>query len=93
MRFYVGLFRDCTQSRLTKLEELEGEIMSIVPSEVGKVNAQADEETEWGWAVDGLKEVYDHAQREGIRMAIEPLNRFETNFISRHDQALVSRLH
>jgi sugar phosphate isomerase/epimerase len=73
---------------ITMVKELEGEIMSIVPSEVGKVNAQADEETEWNWAVEGLKEVNDHAKKEGIRVAVEPLNRFETNFLNRHDQAV-----
>jgi sugar phosphate isomerase/epimerase len=80
----IQYLKDC----ITMVKELEGEIMSIVPSEVGKVRAQADEETEWNWAVDGLREVYGHAQHEGIRIAVEPLNRFETNFISRHDQAL-----
>lgn len=74
---------------VSMVRELEGEVMSIVPSEVGKVHAQADEETEWNWAVEGLREVYAHAQREGIRIALEPLNRFETNFLNRHDQALL----
>jgi D-psicose/D-tagatose/L-ribulose 3-epimerase len=73
---------------VTMVKELDGEVMSIVPSEVGKVNAQADPETEWGWAVEGLKEVNAHAQKEGIRVAVEPLNRFETNFINRADQAV-----
>ncbi len=76
--------KDC----ITMVKELDGEVMSIVPSEVGKVNAQADKETEWNWAVEGLREAYAHAQREGVRVAVEPLNRFETNFINRHDQAL-----
>ena len=40
------------------------------------------------WAVEGLKECQEHAAKVGIRMAIEPLNRFETYFINRHDQAL-----
>jgi sugar phosphate isomerase/epimerase len=80
----IQYLKDC----VTMVKELEGEIMSIVPSEVGKVRAQADKDTEWNWAVEGLREVYAHAQREGIRVAVEPLNRFETNFISRHDQAL-----
>ncbi|UCH26592.1 MAG: sugar phosphate isomerase/epimerase [Trueperaceae bacterium] len=81
----VTYLKDC----VTMVKELEGEIMSIVPSEVGKVNAQADEETEWNWAVEGLREVYAHAQKEGVRIAVEPLNRFETNFLNRHDQALL----
>jgi len=80
----VQYLKDC----VTMVKELDGEIMSIVPSEVGKVYAQAEPETEWQWGVEGLREVYDHAQKEGIRVALEPLNRFETNFLNRHDQAL-----
>jgi sugar phosphate isomerase/epimerase len=71
----------------TLVKELDGEVMTIVPSEVGKVNAEADPETEWNWAVEGLKEVNDHARKEGVRVAVEALNRFETNFINRADQA------
>ena len=63
--------------------------MSIVPSEVGKVKEMASPEEEWAWAVEGLKEVNEHASAEGVRIAIEPLNRFETNFVNRHDQALL----
>jgi len=79
---------DYLKNCVTMVKELEGEVMSIVPSEVGKVRAQADEKTEWNWAVQGLKEVNAHAQKEGVRVAVEPLNRFETNFLNRHDQAL-----
>ena len=63
--------------------------MSIVPSEVGKVKEMASPEEEWAWAVEGLKEVNEHANGEGVRIAIEALNRFETNFVNRHDQALL----
>jgi len=45
-------------------------------------------EEEWQWAVDGMREIYHHAQKEGIRLAVEPLNRFETYFINRGAQAL-----
>ncbi|MFN2134526.1 MAG: sugar phosphate isomerase/epimerase family protein [Candidatus Promineifilaceae bacterium] len=73
---------------VTMVKELDGTVMSIVPSEVGKVVAQADPETEWNWAVEGLKEVNEHARKAGIKVALEPLNRFETNFINRADQAV-----
>ncbi|MEA3334998.1 MAG: sugar phosphate isomerase/epimerase [Chloroflexota bacterium] len=81
----VQYLKDC----ITMVKELDGELMSIVPSEVGKVNAQADPETEWNWAVEGLREVNAHAKKEGVRIAVEALNRFETNFINRHDQAVL----
>ena len=80
----IQYLKDC----VTMVKELDGHLMSIVPSEVGKVNAQSDPDTEWKWAVAGLREVNDHAVKEGILVAVEPLNRFETNFINRHDQAL-----
>ncbi|MET0685186.1 MAG: sugar phosphate isomerase/epimerase, partial [Solirubrobacteraceae bacterium] len=77
---------------ITMVKELRadgGGTMSIVPSEVGKVKEMASPEEEWGWAVEGLKEVNEHAKGEGVRIAVEPLNRFETNFVNRHDQALL----
>jgi sugar phosphate isomerase/epimerase len=46
-------------------------------------------ETEWQWAVEGLREIYGHSEKEGIMIGLEPLNRFETNFLNRHDQALM----
>jgi sugar phosphate isomerase/epimerase len=67
---------------------LGGDMFTLVPSEVGKVVAMADAETEWGWAVEGVREVAQHAAKHGIRIGLEPLNRFETNFLNRHDQAL-----
>jgi sugar phosphate isomerase/epimerase len=73
---------------ITMVKELGGEVMSIVPSEVGKVKAMASPEEEWAWAIAGLREVHAHATREGVRMALEPLNRFETNFLNRADQAM-----
>lgn len=80
---------DYLKKCITMVKEMDGTIMSIVPSEVGKVSAQADPETEWAWGVEGLKEVNAHARKEGIRVAVEPLNRFETNFINRADQAVL----
>ena len=81
----VKYLKDC----ITMVTEMEGREMSIVPSQVGKVAAMDTPEQEWAWAVEGLKEVYDHSEKAGVVIGIEPLNRFETNFISRHDQALL----
>ena len=74
---------------VTMVKELDGREMTIVPSTVGKVAAMDTPEQEWAWAVEGLKEVYGHARQEGVRLALEPLNRFETNFLNRADQAML----
>jgi D-psicose/D-tagatose/L-ribulose 3-epimerase len=68
--------------------ELGGSIFTLVPSEVGKIVAMADPETEWQWAVESIREIADYAAKYHIRVGLEPINRFETNFLCRHDQAL-----
>jgi len=80
----VKYVKDC----ITMIKELDGEEITIVPGTVGKVNPDATPEQEWQWAVDGLKECYVHGQAAGVKLALEQLNRFETYFISRGDQAL-----
>jgi D-psicose/D-tagatose/L-ribulose 3-epimerase len=67
---------------------LGGEVLTVVPSTVGKLVPMASPEAEWDWAVESLKECQAHAEAKGVRLAVEPLNRFETYFINRHDQAL-----
>jgi D-psicose/D-tagatose/L-ribulose 3-epimerase len=79
---------DYMKSCVTMVKELNGQEITIVPATVGKVEPDATPEEEWGWAVDGLKEIHEHASAAGVRMAIEGLNRFETYFINRGDQAL-----
>ena len=81
----VQYIKDC----ITMVKELDGVEMTIVPSEVGKVNAMDTPEQEWAWAVEGLKEIYPHSLEAGVKMALEPLNRFETNFLNRADQAML----
>ena len=73
---------------VTFAKELDGQIITLVPATVGKVVADGTPDEEWKWLVEGVKEVYAHAEKAGIRIAIEPLNRFETYLINRGDQAL-----
>src|SRR3954452_13420845 len=80
----VQYVKDC----LTMVSELEGKILTIVPSTVGKITPMASPDEEWRWAVEALKECQEHAQRVGVRIGLEPLNRFETYFLNRGEQAL-----
>ena len=83
----VQYIKDC----ITMVKELEGHEMTIVPGQVGRVASPAHVtgEMEWDWAVEGLKEIYEHSEKAGVLMALEPLNRFETNFLNRADQAVM----
>jgi sugar phosphate isomerase/epimerase len=72
---------------ITMVKELEGYEITIVPGTVGKIIPDATPDEEWRWAVEGMKEIHGHAKREGIRIAVEPINRFETYFVTRGAQA------
>ena len=80
----VQYTKDC----IDLVAALEGSEMTIVPATVGKIVPDGKPEQEWEWAVAGLKEIYEHSQPLGIKLAIEPLNRFETYFINRGAQAM-----
>jgi D-psicose/D-tagatose/L-ribulose 3-epimerase len=70
------------------VKELDGHMVSVVPGTVGKIVPDGRPEEEWEWAVNSLKEVYEYAEASGILIGIEPINRFETYFVNRGDQAL-----
>ncbi len=73
---------------ITMVSELDGEIITLVPATVGKVVPDGTEAEEWKWVVDATKECFAHGKKKGVKIAVEPLNRFETYFFNRAAQAL-----
>ena len=65
-----------------------GTICCVVPGPVGKIIPTSTPENEWGWAVAGLQEICSYAADRGIKIGLEPQNRFATYFINRVDQTL-----
>ena len=59
-------------------------------SAVGRRNLHSASElkTQWKTVAKNLKEVCDYAEERGVVLALEPLNRFETDFINTCEQAL-----
>lgn len=59
-------------------------------SAVGKARLlePAKREQQRWWAVQNIRRAADHAARHGVRLAIEPLNRFETDLVNTTAQAL-----
>ena len=43
---------------------------------------------QWKTVVKHLKDIAKHAEKKKVMIALEPLNRFETDFINTADQAL-----
>lgn len=80
----VRYIKDC----ITMVMELGGHEMSVVPGSVGQLVPEAAPEEEWSWAVASLQECNDHARACDVRIGVEPINRFETFFVNRAEQAV-----
>lgn len=57
-------------------------------SAVGKLTGQSRTEEEWKRAVEGLKELAKVAEDCQVKLALEPLNRFETYFLNTAEDAV-----
>jgi D-psicose/D-tagatose/L-ribulose 3-epimerase len=67
---------------------LGGRLIGLNPNEIGRTAPRADPAMEWRWAVDGLRSIVEVSMPLGVQVGIEPVNRFETNFVNRADQAV-----
>ena len=65
-------------------------LIGPVYSAVGRPDAVPPDEYKQQWAtvVKNLKKLCQHAEKQGRQVCLEPLNRFETDFINTCDQAL-----
>lgn len=80
----VQYVKDC----INMVAELDGKILTLVPGTVGKITPDSTPENEWKWLVEGVSEIYEVAEAKGVRVGVEPLNRFESYLITRAEQAL-----
>jgi len=65
-------------------------VIGPVYSVVGKADAvePAQQKKEWALVVKNLKVLAKYAEKKGIQICVEPLNRFETDFLNTCDQGL-----
>jgi D-psicose/D-tagatose/L-ribulose 3-epimerase len=65
-------------------------VIGPVYSAVGRADAVEDKEKaqQWKTVVKHLKEIAKYAEQKGVTICLEPLNRFETDFINTCDQGL-----
>ena len=65
-------------------------IIGPIYSVVGKADAveEADQKKEFDLVVKNLKPLAKYAEKKGIELCIEPLNRFETDFLNTCDKGL-----
>ncbi len=51
-------------------------------SALGVFSGKGPTEDEWRWGVDSMREVAEHAEKVGVTLAVEYLNRFECYFLN-----------
>jgi sugar phosphate isomerase/epimerase len=67
---------------------LGARVVGLIPGAVGRVEPLTSFEREWGYAVEGVREVALYAGEQGVTVAVEAINRYETHIVNRVEQAL-----
>jgi len=83
----MSYMRDCIDACINLECNL---LVGPVYSAVGRANLESEEakKEQWKTAVKNLKEICKYAEDKGVFIALEPLNRFETDFINTCTQAI-----
>lgn len=68
--------------------EIGASVISLTPTACMKTKPEVSLEQEWEWAVEGIYEVGLFAKENGIKIAVEPWNRYENYLINRLEQSI-----
>ena len=90
----VNFLKDCVDFTV----QVGATILLVLPFPAGRTTPTGDPqsedewlsiaETEWGNAVDSVRQVSAYAQGKDLILAVEPINRFETYQLTTSDEAI-----
>jgi len=67
--------------------EVGAPLIQMLPSGETRLAPLATQAEEWTWSVAGMREAAREAERIGVKISIEPLNRYEAYLVTNTDEA------
>ena len=83
-----GVAVDYLRRCLGLAAEIGAPLTQMIPSGEPRLAPIATRDAEWTWSVGGMQAAAREAERAGVRIAIEPLNRYEAYLVTSAAQAL-----
>ena len=68
--------------------EIGAPLIQMLPSGETRLAPLATQAEEWTWSVEAMREAVREAERVGVRICIEPLNRYEAYLVTHTDEAM-----
>jgi sugar phosphate isomerase/epimerase len=68
--------------------EIGAPLAQMIPSGEPRLAPIASRDAEWAWSVSGMQAAAREAERTGVRIAVEPLNRYEAYLVTSAADAL-----
>lgn len=78
---------DYVKGNIDYAAALGANIVTFTPTACMKISPEASLEQEWAWAVEAGRGAAQHASANGVTIAVEPWNRYETYLINRVGQS------
>jgi sugar phosphate isomerase/epimerase len=63
-------------------------LVQVLPSGESRLTPLAHRDDEWRWSIEGMRAGAREAERLGIRIAVEPVNRYEAYLVTSSETAL-----
>ncbi len=79
---------DYVKSNIEFAGQLGADIVTFTPTACMKISPEAAVEREWEWAREAAAELAAEAGGAGVKLVLEPWNRYETYLITRAEQAI-----
>lgn len=80
VRYIVGCLRFAA--------EVGAPLIQMLPSGETRLAPLATQAEEWAWSVAAMREAAREAERRGVKISIEPLNRYEAYLVTNADEAM-----